>query len=854
MAIVGVASVRIKPDLSEFRKELNAGLKAIKAEVKVNLDLDTTKAKETLDRFKAGVDGKDINTNLDLNTRKARVELAKFRAQLDFKSAFSSLSNGLQTATTKMFAFAKAGAAFAAVQSIASTLGPTLVSAAGAAALIPAALVGGVGILAAMKLGADGIKKSFEGLTPTINNLKSQVSGAIQSGLVPGVNNLKTFLPQVSKGLQDIGYAAGQAFTRVTAMLNSGGNAAKVNGIFQQMARVVQNLGAAFAPVVQAFINIGAIGAPILTQLTSGIGGVAQKFAAWTASAQGAQTIKDTITTAIEAFKTLGQILQQVVGIATNVFTGLSSGAGGLSGTLLPVLTAVNQALGSEGMQKALGGIGNALATVGQAVGSTLGPVVQTVLPLLAQALQAAAPGVSALVQGFGELIKGVAPALPAIGQLASVLGQGLGTVAKALGPVLGQLATVLAGTLAEAIPPLVPVITQLVTAVGQILTAVAPLIGPLVQLAAAALQPILAVITALIPPFTTLANSVLAAIKPLIPPLSAAFQNLGTALAPLAGALGNAIVQIFQAFLPVLGPLINVVVALVNAFLPFIPVITSTINVLTPIIALVAQVAAAFLSFQLSALEPIIKVFGLVAGAVANAMTSVNNVIAGVISTVTGIFSGFVGKVSGAWSSITSSISGAVDRVKNAISTGFNAAVDFVRGIPGKILGALGDLGGMLFNAGKSIIQGLANGIKNAIGAVTGAIGNVLSAARNLLPFSPAKEGPFSGKGWTLYSGRSISEALAQGISDRGGLAVDAMAKTMDAVSGVVANPSAFGPSLNTAVNSAVSAQAEFHAQPVTVVVEGDEKGLAGFVKARVEEGNRETRRFVQARKGAAK
>lgn len=853
MAIVGVASVRIKPDLSEFRKELNAGLKAIKAEVRVNLDLDTTKARNTLERFKAGIDGDDINTNLDLNTRKARVELAKFRASLDFKRVFSTINDGIQSATTKMFTFAKAGAAFAVVQSAASTLGPALASAAGAAALIPAALIGGVGIIAAMKLGADGIKKAFEGLKPTLDTLKSQISSSIQSGLAPGIQSLKTSLPQLRVGLQSIATAAGQAFTRVAQVLNQNGNAGKVNGIFIEMSKVIKNVGSALAPVVQGFINIGAIGAPILTQLTSGIGAVAQKFAAWTASAEGAQTIRDTITVAIEAFKTLGEILKQVVGIATNLFTGLSSGAGGLSGTLLPVLTAVNQALGSEGMQKALGGIGNALATVGQAVGSTLGPVAQTVLPLLSQALQNAAPGISALVQGFGELIKGVAPALPAIGQLAAVLGAGLGKVAEALGPVLGQLAEVLAGTLAQAIPPLVPVITQLVTAVGDILTAVAPLIGPLVQLATAALAPILSVVQALIPPFVQLVNSVLNAMKPLIPPLSQAFVALGTALAPLAGALGNALVQIFTAIAPILPPLVNVVVALVNAFLPLIPVITSTINILTPIIALVAQVAATFIQFQLSALEPIIKVFGLVASAVGNAMTSVNNVIAGVVSKVTGIFSGLVSSVSGAWSNITGAISRAVDSVKNAISNGFNAAVDFVRGIPGKILGALGDFGSLLFNAGKSIIQGLVNGIKSAVGAVKNAVGDVLSAARNLLPFSPAKEGPFSGKGWTLYSGRSISEALAQGIRQRGGLAVDAMSDTMAAVAGVTAAPK-FGSSVNAMVSNSVATAAEFTAPDITVVVEGDEKGMAGFIDARVEEGNRTTRRFVRARKGAAK
>jgi phage-related protein len=853
MAIVGVASVRIKPDLTEFRKELNAGLKAIKAEVKVNLDLDTTKARASLDRFKALVDGKDLNANLDLDTTKARVSVAKLKTELDFKKAFSSLNNGLSSATSKMLLFAKAGAAFTVAQSAASTLGPLLAQAAGAAALIPAVLLAGAGVMITMKLGADGIKKAFEGLKPTLDTLKSQVSASFESSLLPAVNNLKSVLPGLRVGFSSIATALGGVVTHISEMLKTGQKTAQLNSIFIVTSQVIQNIGKGIAPFLSGLINIGEIGIPIIKQLTSGIGAAAEKFNAWTASATGGEAIGKTITAAISAFKQLFQILQQVVGIATNVFTGLSSGAGGLTGTLLPALTAINKALGSEGMQKALGGIGSALATVGTAVGQTLGPVLSTVLPLLAQGLQLAAPGVSALVHGLGELIKGVAPALPAVGQLASVLGSGLGQVASALGPVLGDLAKVLAGTLAKAIPPLIPIIIQLVQIIGKILSAVVPLIAPLVELAAAALQPILAVIQALLPPFITLVDSVLMAIKPLIPPLSAAFVQLGQAMAPLAGAIGAAIVQIFQALLPVLGPLIQVVISLVQAFLPLIPTITSTIQIVTPIIALFAQIAAALLAFQLQALKPLIDLFGKGAALIGGAMTAVNTAVSGTVSTVTGLFSGLVSRISSAWSSITGNISGAVNNVKNAITGGFNAAVDFVHGIPGRILGALGDFGGLLFRAGSSIIQGLIDGIKSKIGAVTGAIGGVLSAARNLLPFSPAKEGPFSGKGWSLYSGRSISEALAQGITDKGGLVVDAMSATMNAVSGVVASPE-FGSALHSTVSSAVSAQAEFSSSPITVVVQGDEKGMAGFIDARVEEGNRTTRRFVQARKGAVK
>jgi phage-related minor tail protein len=51
---------------------------------------------------------------------------------------------------------------------------------------------------------------------------------------------------------------------------------------------------------------------------------------------------------------------------------------------------------------------------------------------------------------------------------------------------------------------------------------------------------------------------------------------------------------------------------------------------------------------------------------------------------------------------------------------------VNWVRGLPGRILGALGDLGRLLFNAGKSILEGLWNGLKNAWNKVKEWVGNI--------------------------------------------------------------------------------------------------------------------------------
>lgn len=70
-------------------------------------------------------------------------------------------------------------------------------------------------------------------------------------------------------------------------------------------------------------------------------------------------------------------------------------------------------------------------------------------------------------------------------------------------------------------------------------------------------------------------------------------------------------------------------------------------------------------------------------------------------------------------------------------------------------------------FNGGRALVNGLADGIRNAVSS--GVLGRAASSAMSVvsayIPHSPAKKGPFSGKGWTLYSGEAIVNDLAKGM-----------------------------------------------------------------------------------------
>jgi hypothetical protein len=102
---------------------------------------------------------------------------------------------------------------------------------------------------------------------------------------------------------------------------------------------------------------------------------------------------------------------------------------------------------------------------------------------------------------------------------------------------------------------------------------------------------------------------------------------------------------------------------------------------------------------------------------------------------------------------------------MKSATISRATALINWVKGIPGRVKSALGNLGSVLVGAGRALIQGFINGIKGMIGSVKNVASSVVGAARDYFPFSPAKEGPFSGRGYTTYSGQALMSGFVQGI-----------------------------------------------------------------------------------------
>ena len=81
----------------------------------------------------------------------------------------------------------------------------------------------------------------------------------------------------------------------------------------------------------------------------------------------------------------------------------------------------------------------------------------------------------------------------------------------------------------------------------------------------------------------------------------------------------------------------------------------------------------------------------------------------------IEGFFQAFPGKIGGFFNS---SAQFATDK--------WNAVVDWFRGLPGRITGAIGNVGNLLYNAGASIISGFLDGLKSMWNSVTGWISGI--------------------------------------------------------------------------------------------------------------------------------
>jgi phage-related protein len=161
---------------------------------------------------------------------------------------------------------------------------------------------------------------------------------------------------------------------------------------------------------------------------------------------------------------------------------------------------------------------------------------------------------------------------------------------------------------------------------------------------------------------------------------------------------------------------------------------------------------------------------------------TAVNAFWQAVIAVFRGAWNLLIAGLASAWNTIRSGTTAAWNGIKSAISATWNAIYDAVSskitsikgkvsGVWNEILGFVRGLTGSFRSAGSSIINAMGEGVMSAIAGVKSKVSGAISSITDLLPGSPAKEGPLSGQGYALIRGQHLGEDLAAGISSRAGM-----------------------------------------------------------------------------------
>lgn len=618
------------------------------------------------------------------------------------------------------------------------------------------------------------LKDLWNALSPLISpfGLFKSLSGEIS-------NVLKQLAPVLAQVAASLGQQLGAMLPSITSMLQS------ITPILGQLVQAAGQIMSAILPVIG---NLLAQLAPVLTVIINAVSSLAQSLAG---------TLSAVLPSIVSIIQTLAQIL---------------------SGTIMAVMPAIVSAL-------------QALMPVLTTVMDAVGQIAQAILPVVADLLQMLAPYIVQVAGYVGQLIKAIAPLIAQLlNTLIPVITQVIETVMSVVSAIMPIVQPVLDAVMAG-IQFLLPVIQGILTVVTDVFSGINVALKWLmeaVQRVVDFIRPVIEAICAFISGaiqalsevWMTIWNGICTVLGTVWNTMKTIVTTVATAIHDCISHKLDAIQSIWNA---IWGGIKTVVETVWNGIKSFV---TATINgVKTVITSVLNAIKSTWDNIWNGIKSFFVGIWNGIKGTTDSATSGVRNTIANVLNAIKAtwntVWNGIKTVASNVWNGIKSVVNGAINGVKSVISSvlngikgiwnnmwngiksgigaiwngiksgvsnGINSCMNTVRSIKGNITGFFAGAGSWLVASGRSILNGLRDGIMSGINSVKNAVSGALQSIRNLFPFSPAKEGPFSGHGWVLYSGRSIMDAMAQGIGQSAGDAVDAAHDAADEIHSALA------------------------------------------------------------------
>lgn len=574
------------------------------------------------------------------------------------------------------------------------------------------------------------------------------------------------------------------------------------------------------------------------------------------ASVESQWTMVTLFRGANDALKSLGPAFEYVGKMLHDTAETIAYVMNKISETIVSWVKLITEAFSTPafqgGIRDAVDGISKGMAALSEhsgplgeilgSLGSIIGNMAEHFLPVFGAALDALAP----IFKGLKEALDAVVPILAeGLKNAIEWLGQNIGPLVEQFGawakqnPELATALTLVAGALALIISALGP-LAGLISGVGAAISGIGAIAGGVSSVVAAfgaggSLEAVGAAIAAAAGPVALVIAGILAIAGVMVylyntseefrNRLNALGQSISDFFAPIVNTIvnefGPAISDAFKSIVEGVQGLLN---DLEPLFSSVVMIITGVITVTKPIVTFFVETFGPYIG---DAIRLLGTTFKIVFDLIGTILSTFGNILKAALQLITGDFDGArktienifnrLGQfLSNTWNSILDGVKGwlggILDRMgnfapqmlgvssetwesmKNIIKSNIDGAINVIRNFPQNVMNILRNFN--LFDSGRALINSFVNGIKSAFEGAKNAVKNGLSNIRRMFPFSPAKEGPFSGSGYTTYSGRALMRDFGNAILKESANVRD---KTAMALSRVQGEFNSFAPKVPT-------------------------------------------------------
>lgn len=318
--------------------------------------------------------------------------------------------------------------------------------------------------------------------------------------------------------------------------------------------------------------------------------------------------------------------------------------------------------------------------------------------------------------------------------------------------------------------------------------------------------------------------------VKNVLPLLLEAFEQLGPVIEELGPPIRDLLNELGESLMPVieqLGPILQDLAIIIKEQMP------GSINVLKITLGALVVALSGVHTILKEAVIPILSQVADVMNnrfvkAVANAAQDIPGAVDRILHKFVELRTSATEQLRVIGDNLSVLAANVRERLAGSIRHTLQTVVGYFSALPGRIQGALGDLGGLLVGAGESLVQGLINGITSKVGSLISTLGSITDKI-------PDWKGPADRDIKLLTpSGELIMDGLMAGIQEQvPALTAQLQAITLGIPTTVNQGVSPIGQHFNTAAPGLPAIYVSIGNEPFT-----------GLIRAEVVKNDQETAR----------